>query len=212
MSLISSISGLDHERSSLFYKWPADLYSTSEIVNSAREGAKDLQTTIVTSRVQLKDDDDEIDTAGENNERHDIDRGMPKVNRALIVSARKTYSIVEHYPYPNLDHGDDVIISNCAVGLNPIDWKSVDFNFCLPEYPWITGREMSGVVDAVGANVKECKVGDRVWTSQSPTLLPQMQLYLISSFQAHTTETEEQVASNTMSPCQNIQSLESQTT
>lgn len=67
---------------------------------------------------------------------------------------------------------DEVIISNRTVGLNPIDWKSVDFNFCLPEYPWITGREMAGIIEAVGADVKEFKVGDRVWTSQHILLLP----------------------------------------
>lgn len=58
------------------------------------------------------------------------------------------------------------MIRNYAVGLNPIDWKSVDYNFCLPAFPWVTGREMAGVVERVGSEVKGCKVGDRVWTSK----------------------------------------------
>ncbi|KAH8700225.1 chaperonin 10-like protein, partial [Talaromyces proteolyticus] len=86
-------------------------------------------------------------------------------NRALVVSEKRTYKIVNDIPYPVLKSADEIIISNRAVGLNPIDWKSVEFNFCLPEFPWITGREVAGVVKAIGANVKELKVGDRVWAS-----------------------------------------------
>lgn len=62
-----------------------------------------------------------------------------------------------------------MLIRTCAVGLNPIDWKSVDWNFCLPEYPWVTGREMSGIVEQVGKNVRGLTVGTRVWTSKYPT-------------------------------------------
>jgi NADPH:quinone reductase-like Zn-dependent oxidoreductase len=61
----------------------------------------------------------------------------------------------------------DVMISTRAVGLNPIDWKSVDMGICLPEFPWITGREMTGVVERVGAGVRDLSPGDRVWTSKS---------------------------------------------
>jgi hypothetical protein len=25
--------------------------------------------------------------------------------------------------------------------LNPIDWKSVDWNFCLPAFPWVCYEE-----------------------------------------------------------------------
>jgi NADPH:quinone reductase-like Zn-dependent oxidoreductase len=52
-----------------------------------------------------------------------------------------------------------------AVGLNPIDWKSVSYNFCLPSFPWITGREAAGTVVNVHPSVTHIKEGDRVWTS-----------------------------------------------
>ncbi|PVH99771.1 GroES-like protein [Periconia macrospinosa] len=86
-------------------------------------------------------------------------------NKALVVAAKKTYALVPDIGYPTLEHESEVIIQTQAVGLNPIDWKSVDYNFCLPEFPWITGREMAGVVVEVGKDVKDLKVGDRVWTS-----------------------------------------------
>jgi NADPH:quinone reductase-like Zn-dependent oxidoreductase len=76
------------------------------------------------------------------------------------------YEIEKSCPFPSLNHEGEVIIRATAVGLNPIDWKSVDYGFCLPEFPWITGREMAGVVEQVGAEVTGLKIGQRVWTSK----------------------------------------------
>ncbi|KAK6401836.1 hypothetical protein LTR95_019138, partial [Oleoguttula sp. CCFEE 5521] len=67
-------------------------------------------------------------------------------------------------PYPSIDNPNEVMIRIKAVGLNPIDWKSVDYNFCMPSFPWIGGREATGVVEAVGSNVHHLTIGDRVWT------------------------------------------------
>jgi hypothetical protein len=91
---------------------------------------------------------------------------LPKTNRALIVSAKRTYALIDNHPFPSLEHENEVIIETKAVGLNPIDWKSVDYNFCMPSFPWVNGREMAGIVEAVGSNVTDFKVGDRVWTSK----------------------------------------------
>jgi hypothetical protein len=88
-------------------------------------------------------------------------------NRALIVASKGTYGFTEH-PFPELEHEREVVIRNYATGLNPIDFKSVDYNFCLPEFPWVTGREMAGTVEHVGREVEregEIRVGDKVWTS-----------------------------------------------
>jgi hypothetical protein len=90
----------------------------------------------------------------------------PRLNRAFVVASKGTYGF-QYDPFPEMAHDQEVIISNRATGLNPIDYKSVDYNFCLPEFPWITGREMAGVVEAVGAGVTDIKVGDHVWTSTS---------------------------------------------
>jgi NADPH:quinone reductase-like Zn-dependent oxidoreductase len=85
--------------------------------------------------------------------------------QALIVAAKHTYRLDHTFPVPEIAAGDEILIRNFAVGLNPIDWKSVDYNFCLPAFPWVTGREMSGIVEQVGENVTAYKKGDRVWTS-----------------------------------------------
>lgn len=89
----------------------------------------------------------------------------PTVTKALMVVSKQTYGIAIDIPYPIIEHGGEVIVRSKAVGLNPIDWKTVDYNFCLPSFPWITGREVAGVVEAVGKDVMGVKVGDRVWSS-----------------------------------------------
>jgi NADPH:quinone reductase-like Zn-dependent oxidoreductase len=61
--------------------------------------------------------------------------------------------------------GNTVLIATVAASVNPIDWKirsgarQKDFPLTLPA---ILGRDVSGVVQAVGANVRHFKPGDRV--------------------------------------------------
>ncbi|KAI1372548.1 GroES-like protein [Hypoxylon crocopeplum] len=89
---------------------------------------------------------------------------MPRVQKALVVARKGEYEIRHDFPMPTVGD-DEIMIRSQYVGLNPIDWKSVDYNFCLPEFPWVTGREMSGVVVRVGSAVTTFKEGDSVWTS-----------------------------------------------
>ena len=70
----------------------------------------------------------------------------------------------DNVPDPQVS-GDTVLIAAAAASVNPIDWKirsgarQKDFPLSLPA---ILGRDVSGVVRAVGANVKHFKPGDRV--------------------------------------------------
>lgn len=89
----------------------------------------------------------------------------PPTQQALVVAAKNTYALIDDHPIPIVSQ-NEVLIKNHAVGINHIDWMSVDYNFCLPEFPWVTGREMAGVVKEVGSDVKDWKVGDKVWTSK----------------------------------------------
>lgn len=91
---------------------------------------------------------------------------VKEVQNALVVTAERKYQLTSDFPVPEELGADEVMIRNRATGLNHIDWKSVDYNFCLPELPWITGREMAGVVERVGSHVTNVKEGDHVWTSK----------------------------------------------
>jgi NADPH:quinone reductase-like Zn-dependent oxidoreductase len=70
----------------------------------------------------------------------------------------------DNVPDPQIS-GDTVLIAAAAASVNPIDWKvrsgvrQKDFPL---SFPAILGRDVSGVVRAVGANVKHFKPGDRV--------------------------------------------------
>ena len=76
-----------------------------------------------------------------------------------------------NFPEPQMS-GDTVLIATAAASVNPIDWKvrsgarKKDFPL---SFPAILGRDVSGVVRAVGANVKHFKPGDRVLAFSNST-------------------------------------------
>lgn len=96
------------------------------------------------------------------------------VQTALTVASKNTYKLDHRHPVPDFENEFEVQIRTCAVGLNPIDWKSLEYNFCIPEFPWVTGREMAGVVERVAPGVTSLKPGDRVWTSKCPSTTPSL--------------------------------------
>ncbi len=67
-------------------------------------------------------------------------------------------------PEPTLS-ADSVLVASAAASVNPIDWKirsgarRKDFPLTLPA---ILGKDVSGVVRAVGGNIRTFKPGDRV--------------------------------------------------
>src|SRR3984957_18853114 len=67
-------------------------------------------------------------------------------------------------PEPQIG-GRTVLIAAAAASANPIDWKlrsGVRQKDSPLSFPAILGRDVSGLVRAVGANVKHFKAGDRV--------------------------------------------------
>lgn len=60
---------------------------------------------------------------------------------------------------------DEVLIQNFYATFNPIDVLQLDFGTFVPAYPYVLGASSAGRVAAVGSNVKDLQVGDRVRTS-----------------------------------------------
>ncbi|KAK2593092.1 hypothetical protein QQS21_009222 [Conoideocrella luteorostrata] len=88
---------------------------------------------------------------------------LPSTQTVLLLHGPKqNYDIIEGYPVPELQHDSEILVSNRAIGLNPIDWKAPDFNFGLPQLPYIAGRELAGTVAKVPSESSKWKVGDRV--------------------------------------------------
>jgi len=77
----------------------------------------------------------------------------------------------DNVPEPQIS-GNMVLIAAAAASVNPIDWKvrsgvrQKDFPL---SFPAILGRDVSGVVKAVGANVKHFMPGDRVLALSNAT-------------------------------------------
>lgn len=68
--------------------------------------------------------------------------------------------------------GNTVLIASAAASVNPIDWKlrSGMMQTIFPlSFPAVLGRDVSGIVRAVGANVNHFKTGDRVLALSNAT-------------------------------------------
>jgi NADPH:quinone reductase-like Zn-dependent oxidoreductase len=77
----------------------------------------------------------------------------------------------DNVPEPQVS-GNTVLIAAAAASVNPIDWKlrsgAVQKMFPL-SFPAILGRDVSGIVRQVGANVKHFNAGDRVLALSNKT-------------------------------------------
>jgi NADPH:quinone reductase-like Zn-dependent oxidoreductase len=59
---------------------------------------------------------------------------------------------------------DEVVVDIHAASVNGADWKVRAGNYSqVAEFPYVLGRDFSGVVSAVGANVDDLQVGDAVF-------------------------------------------------
>jgi NADPH:quinone reductase-like Zn-dependent oxidoreductase len=79
--------------------------------------------------------------------------------KAVIVTQPKTAGLVSDRAIPKL-RDDYILVKTVSVGLNPTDWKHVDF---LSPPGVLLGCDYSGIVEAVGKDVKlPWKKGDRI--------------------------------------------------
>lgn len=92
---------------------------------------------------------------------------MQPVNYAAWIPLETARFVVSTAEYPSKLSGDEIIIKNHAVAVNPVDWKiQASGGFGL-EYPAILGEDVAGEVVEVGAGVMaatgvDLKPGDRV--------------------------------------------------
>lgn len=82
-------------------------------------------------------------------------------NQAAVLKEEKANLTIEERPIPK-PGPLDVVVKNYAVATNPVDWKMQQFGYFVEKYPAILGSDVSGVVDAVGSDVKHFQKGDRV--------------------------------------------------
>ncbi|RSL81147.1 hypothetical protein CEP51_006049 [Fusarium floridanum] len=80
----------------------------------------------------------------------------------LLHGVRQQYEVTHGHPIPDTKHDHELLVRNNTIGLNPIDWKSPDYGFGIPELPYISGREASGTVVRAPLGPSRVKVNDKV--------------------------------------------------
>ncbi|CUM65888.1 uncharacterized protein PRCAT00003538001 [Priceomyces carsonii] len=86
--------------------------------------------------------------------------------RAVVVSDFEkplAHHVFDSFPELN---EDEVLVKNKFLGLNPIDWKAKKYRFGIYHFPWINGRESSGVVVMQGDGNVDL-LGKRVFISST---------------------------------------------
>lgn len=73
--------------------------------------------------------------------------------KAVVVTAFDEPLAIHEVPVPALPLEYHVVVKNLAVGVNPVDWKLKLYRFAIYSFPWINGRELSGVVVSAGAKL-----------------------------------------------------------
>lgn len=82
-------------------------------------------------------------------------------NTAAVIKEAKARITVEDRPVPK-PQASEILVKNHAVAINPVDWKIQDYCMFISQYPNVLGSDVSGIVEAVGSDVKHFKKGDRV--------------------------------------------------
>ncbi|KAH8648555.1 chaperonin 10-like protein [Xylariales sp. PMI_506] len=87
---------------------------------------------------------------------------VPAAFKAATVPSPGGQHIITKRSLPPLQSGE-VAIKITATAINPIDWKMRDFKVFIQEYPAVLGSDAAGEIAAVGPDVSNFKVGDRVF-------------------------------------------------
>ncbi|KAF4966105.1 hypothetical protein FSARC_6156 [Fusarium sarcochroum] len=80
----------------------------------------------------------------------------------LLHGLRQPYEVTSGYAIPDTQHDHELLVRTNTIGLNPIDWKSPDYGFAIPELPYISGREAAGTVVRAPQTQSRIKNGDKV--------------------------------------------------
>lgn len=104
-----------------------------------------------------------------------------KTQSILVLQAPlEKYTLMHNYPIPSPRDATEILVQTEVIGLNPIDWKSPyvqsisgrsladknssrDFNFGIPHFPFVPGRELVGIVSQ-SHTASRFRPGDRVRT------------------------------------------------
>lgn len=83
---------------------------------------------------------------------------VPKVQQGLVVSTfERDLALASNLPVKQHLKEYEILVQNKYAGLNHVDWKSKKYRFNIYSFPWINGRESSGIVVRRGSKVNKQK-------------------------------------------------------
>ncbi|KXT10079.1 hypothetical protein AC579_2467 [Pseudocercospora musae] len=91
------------------------------------------------------------------------DHDLPARQCALVLPALKQrFVLSQTHAVPEIKRSDELVVEIHAIGLNPIDWKSVDYGYGIPTLPYVAGRDFAGVVVKAPSAPSHIQLGDVV--------------------------------------------------
>lgn len=84
-------------------------------------------------------------------------------NKAAVLPSKCFHPFqIQDAPMPSAPKANQVTIRIHAVAMNPVDMAMQSMGIAIEKYPCIIGLDCAGIVTAVGSEIKQFKVGDRV--------------------------------------------------
>lgn len=87
---------------------------------------------------------------------------VPESHKAAVVPEPGAKHRVADRSLPALSSGE-VALKITATAINPVDWKIRDYKVFIEKYPAVLGSDAAGTIAAVGPDVSDLSVGDRVF-------------------------------------------------
>lgn len=87
---------------------------------------------------------------------------VPESHKAAVVPEPGAKNVVADRSLSALSPGE-VAIKITATAINPVDWKLRDYRIFIDKYPAVLGSDAAGSIAAVGPDVTNVAVGDRVF-------------------------------------------------
>lgn len=103
-------------------------------------------------------------------EYHNTIEHIPATQKGLVVTSfSEDLKLETNLPVPQKLQPYEILIKNKFIGLNHVDWKSKKYRFSIYSFPWVNGRESSGIVVKRGekVNLRKFPLGCEVFIAST---------------------------------------------
>ncbi|CCO30216.1 Zinc-type alcohol dehydrogenase-like protein C2E1P3.01 [Rhizoctonia solani AG-1 IB] len=83
-------------------------------------------------------------------------------HKAFFLLEKQGKLEVKPRPTP-VPQKNQALVKVTAAAINPVDWKIIDYGIFVEKFPAILGTDGAGIIEAVGPEVTNFKVGDKVF-------------------------------------------------